>query len=127
VTRAVVIGGGVGGASAALRLADAGMEVVLVERSEHLGGLVVSLEVGGTPIERFYHHIFPHEHEIIGLIDQMGLAPRLEWIQSTVGMLLDGHIWPFVSPVDLLRFKPLGLVDRIHTGIGGVRSMRSSG
>ena len=124
MTRAVVIGGGVGGASAALRMAEVGFDVVLVERSEHLGGLVVSLEVGGTPIERFYHHIFPHEHEIISLIGEMGLSPKLEWIQSTVGMLLGGKIWPFVSPTDLLRFAPLNPVDRVHTGIGGLRSMR---
>ena len=122
--RAVVIGGGVGGASAALRLADAGFSVTLAERSDHLGGLVMSLEVGGTPIERFYHHIFPHEHEIISLIDEMGLSDRLEWIHSTVGMLIDGKIWPFVTPVDLLKFGAIGLPDRIHTGIGGLRSMR---
>ena len=72
--KVVVIGGGVGGASAALRLADAGVDVVLAERSDHLGGLVVSLDIGGTPIERYYHHIFPHEHEIISLIDEMGLS-----------------------------------------------------
>ena len=124
MTRAVVIGGGVGGASAALRMADAGFAVVLAERSDHLGGLVMSLEVGGTPIERFYHHIFPHEHEIISLIGEMGLGDRLEWIKSSVGMLLDGRLWPFVSPVDLLRFGAIGIPDRIHTGIGGLRSMR---
>src|SRR5581483_8255690 len=81
-------------------------------------------EVGGTPIERFYHHIFPHEHEIISLIGEMGLGDRLEWIQSSVGMLIDGRIWPFVTPVDLLRFGAIGPIDRIHTGIGGLRSMR---
>ncbi|MHB8464439.1 MAG: methyltransferase domain-containing protein [Acidimicrobiales bacterium] len=122
--RAVVIGGGVGGASAALRLADAGFSVVLLEQSDHLGGLVMSLEIGGTPIERFYHHIFPHEHEIISLIDAMGLTPKLEWIRSSVAMLLGGRVWPFVSPGDLLRFGALGIGDRVHTGIGGLRSMR---
>jgi protoporphyrinogen oxidase/SAM-dependent methyltransferase len=124
MTSVVVVGGGVGGATAALRLADAGFDVTLTERSDHLGGLVMSLEVGGTPIERFYHHIFPHEHEIISLIDEMGLTPRLAWMHSSVGMLCDGRIWPFVSPVDLLRFGPLGLLDRLHTGVGALRTMR---
>jgi protoporphyrinogen oxidase/SAM-dependent methyltransferase len=121
---AVVIGGGVGGATAALRLAQDGVRVTLVERSDALGGLVMSLDVGGTPLERFYHHIFPHEREIIALIDEMGLSDRLEWIRSSVGMLVDGRIWPFVSAVDLLRFGALRPVDRIRTGIGGLRSMR---
>ncbi|HEX9548125.1 MAG TPA: FAD-dependent oxidoreductase, partial [Acidimicrobiales bacterium] len=78
VGRVVVVGGGICGATAALRLAQEGLEVVLVERGDHLGGLVMSLEVGGTPIERFYHHIFPHEHEVIALIDELGLTDRLE-------------------------------------------------
>lgn len=122
--KVVVIGGGVGGASAALRLADAGVDVVLAERSDHLGGLVVSLDIGGTPIERYYHHIFPHEHEIISLIDEMGLSDRLEWFTSSVGMLVDGRLWDFTSPLDLLRFRPLPLVDRVHMGIGALRTAR---
>jgi protoporphyrinogen oxidase/SAM-dependent methyltransferase len=122
--RIVVVGGGVGGASAALRLARAGQEVVLAERGDSLGGLVVSLEVGGTPIERYYHHIFPHEHEIIGLIGELGLAPKLEWKRSSVGMLAHGRLWPFTSPLDLLRYGPLPPLDRVRTGVGALRSTR---
>jgi protoporphyrinogen oxidase len=125
VTRRVaVIGGGIGGASAALRLAQTGVDVTLIERSPSLGGLVVSFEVAGTPLECFYHHIFPHEREIIGLIDELGLSGRLGWYPSSVGILRDGRFWPFTSPLDLLRFGPLSLVDRLRTGIGGLRLCR---
>ncbi len=41
--RVVVVGGGVAGLRAALGLSDIGLEAVLVEREEHLGGLVASL------------------------------------------------------------------------------------
>ena len=116
--RVAVIGGGIGGASAALRLAQTGVDVTLIERSPSLGGLVVSFEVAGTPLECFYHHIFPHEREIIGLIDELGLSGRLGWYPSSVGILRDGRFWPFTSPLDLLRFGPLSLVDRLRTGIG---------
>jgi protoporphyrinogen oxidase len=66
MTRSVVIGGGISGCVAALRLARAGREVVLLERGPNLGGLVVSFEIGGTPLECFYHHVFPNEREMIG-------------------------------------------------------------
>ncbi|GAC1376967.1 MAG: hypothetical protein NVSMB4_06160 [Acidimicrobiales bacterium] len=122
--KVLVVGGGIGGATAALRLAQSGKEVVLVERAPELGGLVVSLAIGGTSIERFYHHVFPHEYEVIALIDELGLGPQLEWFRSSVGMLIDGRVWPFVSPADLLRFGPLGPLDRIRTALGGLRSMR---
>ena len=70
----------------------------LVERTDRLGGLVVSFEVAGTPLECFYHHVFPHETEIIGLIAESGWATKLGWFRSTVGVLVDGRVWPFTSP-----------------------------
>lgn len=116
--RAVVIGGGISGTVAALELARAGREVVLLERSPNLGGLVVSFEIGGTPLECFYHHVFPNEREILRLINELGLGRSFAWFPSTVGVLRDERIWPFTSALDLLRFEPLSLRDRIRTGIG---------
>ena len=120
MSRIAVVGGGVGGGAAARRLAMAGHDVTLIERSSALGGLVVSFAVEGTPLECFYHHIFPHEHEIIGLINELGLGPKLDWFTSTMGVLIDGKVWPFTSPLHLLQFKPLPFIDRIRTGIGAL-------
>lgn len=120
----VVIGGGVAGCAAALRLARSGQPVVLLERSPALGGLVVSFSIGGTPIECFYHHIFPHEHDIIALIRDLGLGSSLEWHKSSTGVLYDGRVWPFTSPLDLLKFGPLPPVDRVQAGIGALRMRR---
>lgn len=116
-----MIGGGVSGCVAALRLARAGREVTLLERGPNLGGLVVSFSIGGTPLECFYHHVFPNEREMLRLINELGLGGRFEWLPSTVGILRQDKIWPFSSPVDLLKFGPLPLIDRIRTGIGSVR------
>jgi protoporphyrinogen oxidase len=111
----------VAGGSAALELARTGAEVVLVERSDRIGGLVASFEIGGTPLECFYHHVFPHEHHVQRLIAELGLASRLEWHPSTVGVFTGGRLWPFTTPLDLLRFRPLPLVDRVRTGVGALR------
>ncbi|RLC91179.1 MAG: disulfide reductase [Chloroflexi bacterium] len=43
VKRALVVGGGIAGLTAALDIADAGYPVVLVERSDHLGGRMAQL------------------------------------------------------------------------------------
>lgn len=124
MTRAAVIGGGIAGATAALRLAEAGHDVVLLEGSERLGGLVVSFAVGGTPLECFYHHVFPHETHIRALIDELGLTDRLAWLPSTMGVLSGGRLWPFTTPLDILRFGPLTLPERVRLGIGGLRLQR---
>src|SRR5207237_5551078 len=97
---------------------------VVVERGPSLGGLVVGFEVAGTPLECFYHYVFPDEHDMRELIAGFGLGHRLEWFPTTVGMLIDGKIWPFTSPVDLLRFRPLSLPDRLRTGLGSFRLAR---
>lgn len=120
----VIVGGGIAGAAAALRLAEGGREVVLFEAGERLGGLVVSFEIGGTPLECFYHHIFPHESHIRALIDEFGLTPRLEWLPSTLGVLTGGRLWPFTTPLDILRFGPMTLPERIRMGVGGLRLQR---
>ncbi|HEV3351745.1 MAG TPA: NAD(P)/FAD-dependent oxidoreductase [Acidimicrobiales bacterium] len=122
--RVVVVGGGIAGATVALRLAQRGHDVVLTERSERLGGLVVSFEVAGTPLECFYHHVFPHERHIRALIDELGLGSKLDWRPSTVGVLTGGRLWPFTSPGDLLRFGPLGPLDRVRAGVGALRLAR---
>jgi protoporphyrinogen oxidase len=122
--RTVVVGGGIAGAVAALRLAEGGQDVTLLEAGEALGGLVVSFSVAGTPLECFYHHVFPHEHEIVSLIDELGLADRMEWLPSSVGVLTGGRLWGFTSPLDLLRFGPLRPWQRLKAGIGALSLSR---
>lgn len=121
MSRVVVIGGGISGTVTALRLARAGREVVLLERSPNLGGLVVSFAIGGTPLECFYHHVFPNEREILRLINELGLGPKFGWFASSVGVLTQDKIWPFTSATDLLRFEPLPFIDRVKLGLGSVR------
>lgn len=123
-SRVAVIGGGIAGCAAALSLAENGFAVSLVERSPQLGGLVVSFSIAGTPLECFYHHIFPHEQDIINLITSLGLEPDLEWHDSSTGVLTAGRIWPFTSPLDLLAFSPLPVRDRLRAGIGALKMRR---
>ncbi|MHB8340924.1 MAG: FAD-dependent oxidoreductase, partial [Mycobacteriales bacterium] len=123
-TRVAVIGGGIGGASAALRLARAGADVLLVEAGPELGGLVASLDVGGTPLERFYHHVFPQERSIAALIAELGLTDRLAWCASSVGVLTASGLRPFTTPADLLRFDALPARDRVRLGVAALRMGR---
>ncbi|WP_197355528.1 hydroxysqualene dehydroxylase HpnE, partial [Streptomyces clavuligerus] len=53
--RAVVIGGGLAGTTAALRLADAGSEVTLVESRPRLGGLAFSFQRGELTVDNGQH------------------------------------------------------------------------
>jgi len=74
---AIVLGGGVGGLSAAHRLAGAGMRTAVLERSSSWGGLARSFREGGSEIEVFYHHYFTHDAHVLALIRELGLGDRL--------------------------------------------------
>ena len=112
-----MIGGGVGGLGAAYEIAKAGHFVAVYERAPFLGGLASTFEVGGGRLERFYHHLFLSDTTIIGLLEELGLGDRLIWGESTVGYFTHGKIHPFSTAMDLLRFEPVPLLDRIRMGL----------
>jgi len=115
--RVGIIGGGVGGLGAAYELAKLGHRVAVYERAPFLGGLAAPFEIGGGRLERFYHHLFLSDRTIIGLLNELGLGEHLIWEESKVGYFYQGRIYSLSTPMDLLRFTPVGLIDRIRMGL----------
>ena len=104
----------------AYRLMQRGHTVALYEASPYLGGLVRTFDVGGTRLEAFYHHLFSTDTTILSLIDELGFGNRMRWIDSKVGWFTAGKVYPFVTPLDLLRFSPLPITDRAKLGMMGL-------
>ncbi len=115
--RVAVLGAGVAGLTAALRLGEAGHACDVYERWPGLGGMAATVDVGGGQrLERYYHHLFTSDRHIAGLYDELGMPDELEWRDSTTAFFIGGRQWPFTSPLDLLRFKPLPLHGRVRMG-----------
>ncbi len=114
--RVGIIGGGATGLTAAHDLARGGHEVTVLEGSDEIGGLAGSLQVQGVALERFYHHIFGTDRAMIELIGELGLADRLRFHETTTGIYHGGTLHDFSTPLDMLRFPPIGLVDRVRFG-----------
>ncbi|HUU62658.1 MAG TPA: NAD(P)/FAD-dependent oxidoreductase [Dehalococcoidia bacterium] len=112
-----IIGGGITGLSAAYELGKRGHKVALFEKEAELGGQAGTFVVGGERLERFYHHIFTSDVDIIQIIAELGLGERLLWLDSKVGFFHRGRIYDFVTPMELLKFKPLGVADRVRLGL----------
>jgi protoporphyrinogen oxidase len=112
-----VIGGGITGLTAALRLAQQGFRVTLWERGAQLGGQANAFPVAGSALERFYHHLFQSDREIVALAEEIGIGDRLLWLPSNVGYYADGRIWPLNGALDLLRLGFLSLPDRLRVGL----------
>ena len=112
-----IIGGGFGGLAAAHRLARAGVQVSVFERGAHLGGLAMAFPFGDTEIEKYYHHWFTSDVDILALLDELGLAPRLRWSSPVMGMFCRDRVYRFTSPMDLMRFRPFSLAAKIRFGV----------
>lgn len=112
-----IVGAGATGLAAAYDLTAQGHDVAVYERSPFLGGHASTFDVGGARLERGYHHWFTNDTDIVELVEQIGLGNTIRWVDSTVGTLHGGEIYDFVTPIDLLKFKPLRLIDRIRLGL----------
>ena len=123
--RVAVIGAGVAGLVAAYRLGQRGLACDVYERWPGLGGQAATLEVGGGHLlERYYHHLFTSDVHIACLYRELGLPDELEWRPSSMGMFAEGRTYPFTTPLDLLRFRPLSPVSRLRMGAAVVLLQR---
>src|SRR5580693_9335797 len=72
--RAVVIGGGLAGITAAIALAQAGNEVTLLEAKPRLGGATMSFTRDGLAIDTGQHVFLRCCTAYRGLLDRLGMA-----------------------------------------------------
>jgi protoporphyrinogen oxidase len=111
-----VVGGGVLGVSLALRLAQAGAKVTVIERGPSLGGLAGTFDFGGHRVDRFYHVITPSDTRMIAMAEEVGLGDQLRFTPVGAGFYAGGEMHDFNGLGDLLRFSPLSPVARLRLG-----------
>ncbi|HTK32861.1 MAG TPA: FAD-dependent oxidoreductase [Candidatus Saccharimonadaceae bacterium] len=120
--RAAVIGGGISGLASAFRLAALGHHVTLLESEQFLGGLGTTFPYRDGHLERFYHCILPDDDALLALIRDLGLDAELLWRGTDMGFMYRGEVFPMNTAMDLLRFRPLSIVDRLRMGLMGIRA-----
>ena len=115
---AVIVGAGFTGLTAALELARNAQRVVVLEADSRPGGLASTFEFkDGVEVEKFYHHWFDNDQYVPALVKSLGLEGDIVTMPSKTGMYFNGRHWRLSSPLDLLRFKPLSLIDRFRLGL----------
>jgi len=113
----LVIGGGFTGLTAAYRLSrERDLSITLVEHADQLGGLAAGFPLGGTSLEKTYHHLFLTDTAILDLVAELGLQEKLIWYESSIAIFRDGKIHSFKGALDLLRFTPCNFAGRLRTG-----------
>ncbi len=111
-----IIGGGLAGLVAGYSLADT-YDVVIFEQESELGGLLSSYRNERYTIERFYHHFFSGDVELITLLDELGLSSEVIWLSGSTGSFTDGAIHPMTTPLEILRYPFLSILDKAKLGL----------
>ncbi|NKB47141.1 MAG: NAD(P)-binding protein [Legionellales bacterium] len=115
---AVIVGAGFTGLTVGLELSRMGKKVIIVESDATPGGLAGTFEfTDGVSVEKFYHHWFNNDKYVPKLASSLGLADQIITLPSRTGMYFNGQLWKLSTPLDLLKFSPLSLFERIKLGL----------
>lgn len=109
-----IVGAGATGLTTAHNAVKAGHDVTVLEAAPEVGGLAGSVEVGGTPLERFYHHSFRTDRAMIDLVHELGLGDQLRFHRPSTGIYVDGELHDFGTPWEMLRFPRFSVLDRLR-------------
>jgi protoporphyrinogen oxidase len=120
----VVVGGGFAGLSAAYALVKRGVRVTVCEADDEVGGLAGSFEVGGTRLEKFYHHWFTSDTHVVDLVRELGQEDQVLHRPTRTGMYFAHQFFRLSTPMDVLRFSPLDLPARFRLGLLALRARR---
>jgi protoporphyrinogen oxidase len=119
-----IVGAGFGGLAAGFELSLRGVRVKVFESEGDVGGLAGSFEVGGERLEKFYHHWFTNDVHVIQLARDLGTQDRIVARATCTGMYFANRFLKLSTPMDLLRFTPLKMADRIRLGLLALRARR---
>ena len=111
-----IIGAGYTGLTIAKELVEKGQDVTIFEKQPYVGGMVNTIEIFNTRLEKYYRHIFKSDKEAIKLIKEMGLESELIWPATKMGYLSNKKPYLFGTPISLLKFKPLNLIQKLRFG-----------
>ncbi|MHB8962721.1 MAG: NAD(P)/FAD-dependent oxidoreductase [Saccharofermentanales bacterium] len=119
-----VIGAGLTGLTVAYRLSKQGFKVTVLESTMEAGGMVSSFSIGREKIEHIYHHIFTSDSYVMDLAEELGIAGSIRWHEPHDALYMDKKLYPFSSPVDLVKFKPIPFLERIRTGLAVLKAKK---
>ncbi len=102
--RVAILGAGVAGLYAGLRLARRGLDVTVFEQEDQPGGMARSFQSLDRPLDRFYHYLNGVDAEAVQVLAAELPEAPVRWRVADVGVLLGGRLYNLSTPPDLLRF-----------------------
>jgi len=119
-----IVGGGFLGMTLALRLAQQGKRVTLIEAAPFLGGVASAWRLGDIVWDRHYHVTLHSDTHLRSLLAELGLEDELQWRKALTGFFTDSRLHSMSSAVEFLRFPPLNLFEKARLGLTILKASR---
>jgi len=100
----------------ALRLAQQGFKVTILEASDRLGGLAAPAKIGPYTWDQFYHVILMSDSNTLDLLKELDLTDQINWRTAKTGFFTDGSLYSMSNVFEFLTFPPLDLIDKFRLG-----------
>jgi protoporphyrinogen oxidase len=116
VPSTAVLGGGLLGMTLALRLAERGLPVTLLEASAQTGGLADAWQIGDVTWDRHYHVTLLSDEYTRRIVGELGLEDSMRWVETRTGFFTDGRLHSMSNTLEFLKFPPLRMIDKLRLG-----------
>lgn len=115
--KVAVLGAGPMGLAVAYQLARDGYRPIVYEADDRIGGMTAAFDFSGLSIERYYHFHCISDHAFLQVLDELGLANKIHWVQTRMGYWYQNQLQPWGNPIALLRFKGLSFIAKFRYGL----------
>ena len=112
------------GLGVAYQLSRLGYAPVVFETDDRVGGMAASFDFGGVSIERYYHFYCLSDQSLFQTLEELDLTESLRWVNTTMGYWYQDRLQSWGTPVSLLQFRGLKLIDKLRYGIHAFVSVR---
>lgn len=114
-----IIGAGYAGMTAGYDLAKAGHTVILYEALPEAGGLAAGFKAPHWEwkLEKFYHHLFTNDDQIINLAKEIGIGDKLTVHRPSTDLIFEGKPYPFDHLLPVLKYPGLSFIEKMRVGL----------
>ncbi len=115
--RIAVLGAGPMGLAVAYQLARDGHQPVVFEADDRVGGMTACFDFNGLQIERYYHFHCTSDHAFLQILEELGIANKMQWVETKMGYWYQRRLQPWGNPFALLGFRGLSLLAKLRYGL----------
>ena len=112
----VIIGAGFTGLSSAYYFNKKfpNKKILIIEKDNEVGGLASNMNIKKFKIEKFYHHWYEHDKEILDFIKEIKLDKKILKTNVSTGMFYANKKYRFSNVKDVLLFNALSITGRLR-------------